>query len=179
MWKIDNSKPALRFEIICSPNDWGKNIKKLSSQLSDTRLKQLNFWTQFQSFLEEKTELKKVFKFKIPKALPENWYTLNIITNKAFLECIVSFPKDYIRCDLHIETKELYEKLFNRKDEINKELELDLEWDESLLEKDQYNHGVKFYNKEINLSEENFEDCFKWLYEVSMRYLTIILKYLE
>jgi hypothetical protein len=177
LWKIGNSKPALRFEIICSPNDWEKNVKKLSSQLSETRLSQLNFWIKFQDFLEKSPDLKNVFKYKIPKASPESWYHLNI-ANKASLECIVSFSQSYIHCDLHIETKELYEKLFQRKDEINKDLGLELEWDESLLEKDLQTHSIKYNNKDIILEEEKFEDCFKWFYEVSTKYLTIIPKYL-
>jgi hypothetical protein len=177
--KIDNSRPAVRFEIVCEPNNWKDIIKEMSSQHNDTRLKQLKFWTKYQNFLEKQEELKKVYNYKIRKALPENWYTLIIKPGKAFVECIVSFPQNYIRCDLRIETKKLYEALFRKKEAINRDLQLDLEWDESLLEKEQHNNGVKYYNQNISLDEENFTACFQWLFEISMKYVTVLPKYLE
>ena len=179
LWKIDNSKPALRFNLICSPIEWEKSIRKIIAQPSGIRLDQLKFWTEFQKFLEGKPELKNVFKRKIPKALAENWYHIDISTNKASLECKISFSKGYIRCDLHINTMELYEKLFLLRNEINKDLGLELEWDETLLEKEQETNSVRYYNKNIDLSNENFNDCFEWFYEILMKYLTIIPKYLD
>ena len=182
LWKIDNSNPALRFDIICSPNNWAKSVKKTSSQFTATQLEQLKFWTKFQNYLEEKTDLKNIFKYKIPKALRESWYTLNFNPGKAFASCIVSFLKDTIRCDLYIETPELYAELFSKRAEINKELGLELEWNESLLEKKQKANGIRYYKKNILLTEEeeeNYENCFKWFYEILVKYLTVIPKYLE
>jgi hypothetical protein len=174
LWKIDDSRPALRFEIICSPNNWkGLNL------LTGAQLAQLDFWTKYQNFLEGQEEFKKIYKYKIRKAMPVNWYILIIKPGKAYLSCTVSFQKNHISCDFDVEPKELYVELFKKKDEMNKALQLDLEWNESLLKKEQNDNWVRCYNKNIKLDKENFEECFQWLLETSMKYLTILPKYLE
>lgn len=182
LWKIDDSKPAARFEVVCQPNEWEKAIQKSPSQSTETtgtRLAQLDFWQEFQIFLEDKSEaFKRVFKYKIPAAMGYNWYSFHFSPGKAFVGCVVSFAKDTIRCDLYIETKERYARLFQKKDEINKALGLELEWDEALLEKNQQANRVQYQNNDIKPSE-NFTACFEWFYETTVKYLTIMPQFLK
>ena len=52
--KIDNSRPAPRFNVVVQPNDWAQTVKRtgFDSELSETKRHQLDFWTGFQRVLE-------------------------------------------------------------------------------------------------------------------------------
>jgi len=50
--QIDDSKPAPKFEVIVQPNEWAKTVKSVASgEISETKLQQLNFWTEFKKGL--------------------------------------------------------------------------------------------------------------------------------
>ena len=46
LWRIGNSDPAVKFNIVERPNDWAKSMKK-SSSLSQSGAQRLNFWQKF------------------------------------------------------------------------------------------------------------------------------------
>lgn len=46
LWRIGNSEPAVKFNIVERPNDWAKSMKK-SSTLTQTGAQRMNFWQQF------------------------------------------------------------------------------------------------------------------------------------
>ena len=131
VWKIGDSKPAPKFQVICSPNDWAKTIKDTSKssgngKLSETNLLQLDFWTEFNTYMSEN---KPGFKARKPR--PQHWYDVAIGNSQAHVSLTVSFTKNFIRSELYIpDNKELYAKLANEKDGIEKEIDLGLNWHE-------------------------------------------------
>jgi len=56
LWQIEDSKPAPKFDIVVSPNEWAKTIKNTtaSGELTNTKLQQLEFWTKFKAFVLNK-----------------------------------------------------------------------------------------------------------------------------
>ena len=129
-WKIDNSRPAPKFQVICSPNDWAKTIKDSSKanggKLSNTNLLQLDFWTEFNIYMNEKYP-----GFKSRKPQPQHWYDIAVGSSQAHIALTVSFTKNFIRCELYIQdNKELFKKLEAQKDVIEQELNLELDWQE-------------------------------------------------
>jgi len=55
LWRIGDSPVAPKFNIVSKPNDWSNSVREnVDKDLSDTKLMQLEFWTQFKDFLEEK-----------------------------------------------------------------------------------------------------------------------------
>ena len=61
IWKIDNSNPAPKFQVICSPNNWSVLVKKTyeTKSISETNLRQLEFWTNYNTYLDKSnTKLK-------------------------------------------------------------------------------------------------------------------------
>lgn len=57
LWKIDDSKPAPRFNIVSKPNDWTKRVQQSASPPSSEALKRrerrIIFWNRFSTYLEE------------------------------------------------------------------------------------------------------------------------------
>jgi hypothetical protein len=56
LWRIDNSPPAPRFNVIASPNDWIKTTRSatrevVDPQLAERRRIRLAYWTSFAEFL--------------------------------------------------------------------------------------------------------------------------------
>lgn len=54
LWKIDNSLPAPKFNIVCSPNDWTKTIQDeiRSLQFSSDKKLYFEYWIAFKKFVE-------------------------------------------------------------------------------------------------------------------------------
>ena len=53
LWRIGDSDPAPKFFVISRPNDWTKSVRGTThdqSELSDTKLLQLEFWQQLRDF---------------------------------------------------------------------------------------------------------------------------------
>jgi hypothetical protein len=75
LWKIGDSPPAPKFNIICKPNDWTREFKAqsvTSASLSNTRRLQLDFWTAFKAWAESQSDL------RLQKPLPQGWIASTI-----------------------------------------------------------------------------------------------------
>ena len=58
--KIDDSRPAPRFNIVVQPNDWTKTVQAGTGsrdELSETQEMQLSFWTSFREFMESESTI--------------------------------------------------------------------------------------------------------------------------
>lgn len=174
-WKIDNSKPAPKFQVICSPNDWAKTVKDTltnNSKLSETNLLQLDFWAEFNTYMNEKYP-----GFKSRKPQPQHWYDLAIGSSQAYISLAVSFKKNFIRSELYIpDNKELYMQLAKEKDEIEKGLNRSLNWNE--LPKAKASSISISKNIPQVKNKGTWEDCFNWLGEMVNKFTGVFPKYL-
>ena len=158
LWQIADSPYAPNFKIVSQPNDWAKAIKKatMSSNLTDTKLMQLEFWTQFKKYAESNKS-----KLRLRKANPQHWYDISIGYSKAYLSLVVDTKGNQLRCELYIpDSKELYQKLLQNKDDITNKLKYDLEWME--LEGKKASRIKAVFDTEVDDSD-NWETCFDWL----------------
>jgi len=174
VWQIDDSPFAPKFQVVSQPNDWAKTIKTSppESELSEIKILQLDFWTDFKKYGEGKS---KQLKFRKP--YPQHWYDLSIGSSKAHLALICDTQNDELRCEFYIpDDKQLYKSLEAHKNEIENELKYDLEW--MLLE------GKKASRirtvTSVNLSQsEKWEEYFNWLLVVSEDFQRVFSKYMN
>lgn len=173
VWKIGDSKPAPKFSTICSPNNWAKAIKQASEEasLSDMNLSQLEFWSDFSSYLDQNSK-----KLKSRKPRPQHWYDLSIGKSTLHVACIVSFQSNFVRCDIYIpNNKDLFKKLFSNKDVIEKELGFQLIWEELPEAKAS---RIKYQNDNVDISKkETYVEIYKWYKETAEKYYDILPKY--
>ena len=168
LWQIGDSPYAPKFHIISKPNNWFKAIKKARAQtdLSSHRLLQLDFWTQFNKFFELN---KTLFNIRIAK--PRPWYDFSIGSSKAHLCLGIQIHSKCIRCELYIsDSKLLFDKLYNDKKDIETEFGNALEWME--LEERKAS-GVRTTLKIDVGNNNNWEECFKWLFNSSHKFKEI------
>ena len=68
--QIGDSLPAPQFNVVAKPNDWTKSVKSSASsgELTETKVKQQEYWTEFRDYV-----LKIGSPFKVQKPAPQHW----------------------------------------------------------------------------------------------------------
>ncbi len=125
-YKIGNSDNAPMFQVIEQPNDFIKNNKSTNSNdtMNKSQSQRLEFWNQFNNFLIERGK-----PFNIRKATTDHWYNVAIGTSDAHIDITLVNKDSVIGIELYItNNKELFDKLYQKKDEIEADLGLELDW---------------------------------------------------
>lgn len=126
-YKIGDSEPAPMFKIIEQPNDFVKTVKMIAKQgeLSEAQTNRLEFWTRFNEIIEERGK-----PFNTRKASTDHWYNVAVGSSEAHISIDLVNKEHRVRVGLWIpDNKELFDKFFNHKDEIEKLIGEELEWD--------------------------------------------------
>lgn len=71
LWSINQSSPAVKFNVVERPNDWAKEIKKADSTMNSTKKLKLEYWTAFNEYAFNDKGYAKVFKKR--KASTDHW----------------------------------------------------------------------------------------------------------
>ena len=131
LWKIDGSNPAPRFNIICRPNEWVKTTKnagETTSNISDTKALQLEYWNYLKDYCNQKgTSL----NFRTPRA--QHWYSMSVGRSKFNISLTANTMQNRLGCELYMRGENAKKAFFElKKDEdiIEKELDVELNWQE-------------------------------------------------
>jgi hypothetical protein len=172
LWKIGDSPYAPKFHIVSQPNDWVKALKT-QSDLSDRRIMQLEFWTQFKEYVSSHKSM-----LRLRKAYPQHWYDVSIGYSKVHLSLIVDADNEQIRCELYIpDSKPLFKALHDHKDAIEAKLQgYKLEWME--LEGKKASRVKAVHEIDVGNSD-NWEKSFKWLMKTSQEFQTVFADQLK
>ena len=125
-YKIGNSDNAPMFQVIEQPNDFIKNNKSINSNdtMNKSQSQRLEFWNQFNNVLIEKGK-----PFNVRKATTDHWYNVAIGTSDAHIDITLVNKDSVIGVELYItDNKEFFDKLYQRKDEIENDLGFKLDW---------------------------------------------------
>jgi len=168
LWQIGDSLYAPKFYVVSKPNDWVKALKIIGpSDLSERRIMQLDFWTQFKDYA---TSQKSTLRLR--KVNPQNWYDISIGNAKSYLILFVDADDKQIRCELRIpDSKPLFKALWDNKDIIETELPgHKLEWME--LEGKKASRIGSFHEIDVE-NNENWEKSFQWLMETAQEFQSV------
>lgn len=125
-YKIGDSDPAPQFKIIEQPNDFVKIVKAVSknSDMNESQKNRLEFWTQFNEVVDSQGK-----PFNKRKATTDHWYNVAIGSSDASISIDLVNKEHKIRVSLWInDNKDIFDALFQRKDEIETALGFGLEW---------------------------------------------------
>ncbi len=125
-YKIGDSLPAPKFEIIEKPNDFIKSGKVVGgySNMNKSQSERLEFWTEFNQLIAARGK-----PFNIRKASTDHWYDVSIGTGKAHISVTLVNKEGFIGVELYInEEKALFDDLYSKKEDIENELLLSLDW---------------------------------------------------
>jgi hypothetical protein len=125
-YKIGDSDPAPQFKIIEQPNDFVKSVKIVSknSDVSDSERCRLEFWTQLNEVLEERGK-----PFNKRKPTTDHWYSIAIGSSECHISIDLINKNHKIRVGVWIgDNKELFDKFYANKDQIESACSFELEW---------------------------------------------------
>lgn len=125
-YKIGDSDPAPQFKIIEQPNDFVKIVKAVSknSDMNESQKNRLEFWTQFNEVVDSQGK-----PFNKRKVTTDHWYNVAIGSSDASISIDLVNKEHKIRVSLWInDNKDIFDALFQRKDEIETALGFGLEW---------------------------------------------------
>ena len=119
-YKIGNSANAPMFQIIEQPNDFINSNESMNKSQSQ----RMEFWNQFNEIL-----IKRGKPFNVRKATTDHWYNVAIGTSDAHIDITLVNKDSVIGVELYItDNKDLFDKLYQKKDEIELDLGFELEW---------------------------------------------------
>lgn len=173
LWQIGESNPAPKFVIISRPNDWTKSVRGTvhgKTELSATKLLQLEFWQQLQSFAGAH---KPPLKLRTPRA--QHWYDVAIGRSDSAISLTILKSSNQIGCELYIpDSKELFAALFSNKEAIEKELGLDvaLTWNELPEKKACRIRAVR----QFDIESQDKTEAFTWLVNSSLKFKKVFSK---
>jgi len=172
LWQIGISEPAPKFVIVSRPNDWTKSVRGSvndQSELSDTKLLQLEFWQQLREF---SITHKPPLKLRTPPA--QHWYDVAIGRSDCHVTLTTLTAKNQVGCEIYIpNSKRLFDIFYSNKAEIESELDIgELSW-QALPDKKASRIRV-FHN--FNFANQDRSEAFSWLVQTAINFKTTFSK---
>ena len=127
-WRIGDSLPAPRFNVIAKPNDWLKVIKQSTAPgtVSELKLQQQKFFEEIKAVGQDAAPHVKSW----PKASPQHWFDLSVGTSKGKISITLNSQKKYVGVEFYANNKDTYYDLLAKRDEIEAALGLKCDWQE-------------------------------------------------
>lgn len=167
--QIGDSLPAPQFKVVAKPNDWSKSVRSSAStgELTDTKLKQQQYWTEFKEYVE-----KNGSPFKVQKPSPQHWTNIALGRSNFYLSLTVNSQSHIICINLEIggaRAKEHFDKLRNLYEDDSKEhISADIEW----LRLDDRKSCMVKLSKSFNFTDESSRDeQYAWFVEYVKKYI--------
>lgn len=168
LWKIDDSSPAPKFNVVERPNDWAKEIKA-SEGMSETKQLQLHFWKAFNDYAFAQEAFRKVFSQR--KAQPQHWCDLGVRKAHSFIQLSVNTQKKVIRASIYVHDEpNLYDRYVSKKDYIESKVGKGIEY--SLGKKD--GRIIVSFNGDMKKDQSEWNAYFQWLCAMSLTLYDVI-----
>ena len=134
LWKIGNSSPAPKFNVVSKPNDWSRAVAHAARSLDDgefsqTAAMQLRYWEALNTMLQAKAgALKGTSRPRRRASLP-----YSIGRSRCRLRACMQRARRKIRAELYLTgatAKPFFHLLHQQKEAVQSELGYALEWEE-------------------------------------------------
>ena len=134
LWRIDDSRPAVNFKLVATPNDWRKQTvsdsRTAASTVSPKRARYRGFFQELIDTLRDDHSFTNA-----RQALAQNWYRFSVGYGQRAQFGANFAAEGRARVELYIASgntdwnRELFDQLSERQDDIQSELGEPLEWD--------------------------------------------------
>lgn len=128
LFQIGDSQIAPAFTVVERPNDWTKEIRKKASA-NPTQQQRLEYWQAFNDYAFSDANFSRIFNKRKPTT--DHWMDFSIGSSACHIAVSQIQKRKAVDVELYInDDKELFKSLFAHKDEIEKNMEMELEWKE-------------------------------------------------
>ncbi len=162
LYKIEDSKIAPKFNLVCQPDNWSQSISREAKRIeqgevSETKLKQYKFWTELGKELQAADT-----PLKLQKVYPQHWTNIAVGKTGVHLGATFNTQQERVSAQLYIiKNKNWFKELESQKDIIEKELWEKLSW-QLLPEKAASRIALYRSNSDIE-NTNDWKEMLKWL----------------
>ena len=162
LYKIEDSKIAPKFNLVCQPDNWSQSISREAKRIeqgevSETKLKQYKFWTELGKELQTADT-----PLKLQKVYPQHWTNIAVGKTGVHLGATFNTQQERVSAQLYIiKNKNWFKELESQKDIIEKELGEKLSW-QLLPEKAASRIALYRSNSDIE-NTDDWKEMLKWL----------------
>ncbi len=173
LYQIGNSDIAVKFEVVEKPNDWTKEIKRITNN-SPILQARYDYWVAFNDYAFKQGYFAKAFNKRKPST--DHWMTLSVGSSACHINLLQIRKYDHSIVEWYIsDDKELYQKFYSNKDAIESEMGIQLEWNELPEKKASRILAYKTVDFE---DKDNWSKQFDWMMDVAMKMKKAFKKYL-
>lgn len=173
-YRIGNSAPAPKFEVVEKPNDFVKRGKLTpdNTELNKSQSERLAFWEQFNQVVINRGK-----PFNLRKATTDHWYDVAIGSSEAHIAIDLVNKNGRIVVETYIsDNKDLFDKIFGHKTEIENALGASLVWDRLDGKKAA---RIKFYINGLDFdNHSNYDELMNQTIDAVVKMRDSVKKYL-
>ncbi len=127
-WRIGDSPPAPRFNVIAKPNDWLKVVKQSTTagSVSDLKLQQQAFFEEIRAAGVDSAPHVKSWA----KPTPQHWYDVRVGSGKGQISITLNSQKTYVGVEFYANNKETYYALEAQRAIVEEQLGMVCDWQE-------------------------------------------------
>lgn len=167
LWKIDNSRTAVKFNVVEQPNEWAKSVKGTGTQGDELRLFQFEFWTAFREAAKEDKDFLQVFNLR--KAYGQAFYDLSIGISGLLISLRVSTQKNQVSAVFYIsDDKDLFASLQNDSEAIEQEMGCKMVWNENRKD----STIIASYKGNVR-NKDTWPELFAWMRSTAIQILKV------
>ena len=133
LWKIDNSRPAINFNLVATPNEWRRQTVSDARTAGNVSPRMERYREFFQELIDTLREDHNFTNAR--QALPQNWYRFSVGYGQRAQYGANFAAEGRARVELYIASgnmdwnRELFDHLSEHEADIQSELGESLEWD--------------------------------------------------
>ena len=133
LWQIDDSRPAVNFNLVATPNEWRRETARNVRRPSNASEKGERYRKFYQELIDTLREEHSFTKAR--KAQPDNWYLYSARSRQGVQYGTTFDSRGRARVELYIDTTDrdwnerLFDQLEERKGELESEIGETLEWE--------------------------------------------------
>ena len=172
LWRIDDSRPAVNFNLVVTPNEWRRQTVRNVRRPSNVSEKGERYRGFYQKLIDTLREEHRFTDAR--KAQPYNWYLFSAKSRQGVQYGTTFDSRGRARVELYIDTvdrdwnKELFDQLEERQADIQSELGETPEWER--LEDKRVSRIAVVRPGSIDDDEETLAEIRAWMVERLLKF---------
>lgn len=165
LYRIGDSKPAVKFEVIEKPNDWTKEVKK-NEFANESQQQRYEYWLAFQDYAFKNTEFARIFNRRKPSM--DHWLNYSVGSSACHIAVSQIRKRSELYVELYIDDdKKLFHELEKNKEKIESDAGLTLNWRE-LPQRKASRIGIEKNDVKFD-DKSQWAGQFDWIIDVMLR----------
>lgn len=175
LFRINDSDPAVKFEVIEQPNGWSKEMKKKDGEVRQLQQNRYDYWTLFEEKAFNNPEFARCFRYRKPSY--DHWMDFSIGSSACHLAALQLKKHNSIGVELYINNdKSLFHSLHENRTAIEAETGLTFHWNE--LPHRKASRIIASIPAD-STDRSDWENQFAWLQDTLLKMYTTFRKYLS